>query len=280
MAGAVLKKRMIVLTQVVTYYSTPMHPYHTIILFLGLSCTFSAKAPSPTAVAAAAPADSIPTPIFPKPDRAYPASRALVEKQRKALKAAYAAGLISLDSVGQAFTNCLLTEIVPHWYGTTWAFEGHTETPGQGQIACGYFVSTTLLHTGLNLNRYRLAQQGPADEALMLSQGDTVRVVRRSGAAQAMALWREQLRDGLYFIGLDAMHVGYLLKLGARLYFLHSNYAQPYQVQLQRAEESVLMGFSTFYLADITFNGRLMEYWLNGEKVPLINNGILAEQQK
>ncbi|MCK6691616.1 MAG: hypothetical protein L6Q97_05885 [Thermoanaerobaculia bacterium] len=139
-------------------------------------------------------------------------------------------------------------------------------------------MSTTLLHAGLYLNRYHLAQQGPADEALMLSLGDTVRVIRRPDAAQALTFWREQLRDGLYFIGLGANHVGYLLKQGPGLYLIHANYAPPYQVQLQKAEESVLTGFSVFYLADITFNRRLMAYWLSGEKVALSNQGILAEQ--
>lgn len=193
------------------------------------------------------------------------------------MKAAYTAGHITLDSVSRAFTNCLLREIIPHWYGTPWAFEGHTETPGQGQIACGYFVSTTLLHTGLNLDRYRLAQQSPVDEALMLSLGDTVRVTRRDNATKALALWRKRLRDGLYFIGLEATHVGYLLKRDDGLYFIHSNYAAPLEVQLQRAEESVLMGFAVFYLTDITFNRRLIRYWLRAEKVPLKNKGILTE---
>lgn len=222
--------------------------------------------------------DSLSMPHFSRPERDYPASRALALQKRDALKAGYNAGRISPDSVGAVFTEVLLKEIIPHWYGTPWSFGGYTDTPGQGYIACGYFVSTTLLHTGLNLNRYRLAQQGPADEALMLCLGDTVRVMRRADAAQALAFWREHLRDGLYFIGLGANHVGYLLKQGPGLYLLHSNYAPPYQVQLQKAEESVLTGFSAFYLADISFNRRLMEFWLSGEKMPLKNQGILTEQ--
>ena len=167
---------------------------------------------------------------------------------------------------------------MPHWFGTYWTFSGHTETPGQGDIACGYFVSTTLLHSGLNLNRYRLAQQSPVNEALMLSLGDTVRVMRRDSAAKVLAIWRTQLRDGLYFLGLDYGHVGLLLKQSGGFYFIHSNYMGPeVEVQIQRTEESVLMGFPVFYVADITFNRRLMEYWLSGEKVPLEIKGIQLE---
>ncbi|MCC6460131.1 MAG: hypothetical protein IT260_06655 [Saprospiraceae bacterium] len=148
--------------------------------------------------------------------------------------------------------------------------------PGQGNIACGYFVSTTLLHAGLRLNRYRLAQQGPADEALMLSLGDTVRVCRR-GAAAALKQWRNQLREGLYFIGLGGNHVGFLLQQDGELYMLHANYVGPVAVQLQPAAESVLMGFQEFYLADITYNRRLMERWLTGKEVKLEKKGILQE---
>lgn len=258
--------------------ASKMRPFFALILLYLFSCTTRSGDSSPAPTLKIVLPDSLPVPHFSRPNRDYPASRALAEQKRDALKGAYHAGRISTYSVGRVFTEMLLKEIIPHWYGTPWAFEGHTETPGQGQIACGYFVSTTLQHAGLNLNRYRLAQQSPADEALMLSLGDTVRVVRRSDAAQALTFWRKQLHDGLYFIGLGAYHVGYLLKQGPGIYLIHSNYAPPYQVQLQKAEESVLTGFSVFYLADITFNRRLMEYWLSGEKVALRKQGILIEQ--
>ncbi len=213
-------------------------------------------------------------PVFSRPDRTYLDSRAQVEQTRKTLKRGYDAGLISADSVGRAFTNSLLEEVVPYWHGTSWSFTGHTEIPGQGEIACGYFVSTTLLHTGLNINRYRLAQQSPSDEALMLSLGDTVRVTRRETGAKALEFWRSHLRDGLYFVGLGEGHVGYLLKQGAGLYFIHANYTYPRGVQMQRAEESVLAGFQDFYLANITHNQRLMEYWMSGKKIPLQSEGV------
>lgn len=223
--------------------------------------------------------DTVPTPYFPKPDREYAASRTLTDKSRKTLKTAYARGGISADSVGKAFTNCLLETIIPYWYGTPWTFTGHTEIPGQGDIACGYFVSTTLLHAGLNLNRYRLAQQGPSDEALMLSLGDTVRVTRCDDATQALDHWRTALRDGLYFVGLGANHVGFLLKSGPGLFLIHSNYAGQREVQLQPVEESVLMDFREFFLADITYNRRLIEHWMSGEAVPLRNTGVLADEK-
>lgn len=237
-----------------------------------LSCNQSPAPSVPGANPIASQPDTLPTPRFLQPKHEYATSRSIMEKQRQALKQSYALGTVTLDSVGQVFTQYFLTEIIPHWFGTHWTFSGHTEVPRQGDIACGYFVSTTLLHAGLNLNRYRLAQQSPVNEALMLSLGDTVRATQRDNALKVLAVWRSKLHDGLYFIGLGDGHVGFLLKQQGEFYFLHANYAAPVGVLLQPVEESVLMGFQDFYLADITFNRRLMEHWLSKSKIPLQTN--------
>ena len=250
-----------------------MYLFWTIALFLGLSCTDPAPQVSGASRSKIA-VDSLPLPPFKPVAQDYAGSRKRVENQRKDLKTAFDQGEISLDSVGKVFTQELLNEIIPHWFGTPWAFSGHTETPRKGEIACGYFVSTTLLHAGLPLNRFRLAQQSPEDEALMLSLGDTVWVTQRDHARQALDAWRTTLRDGLYFIGLGQSHVGFLFKSGNGVYLIHSNYNFPQQVMVQRAEESVLMGFQQFHLTDLTFNHKLLQYWLTQSPMPLQNKGI------
>ncbi|WP_346883237.1 hypothetical protein [uncultured Algibacter sp.] len=55
----------------------------------------------------------------------------------------------AIDSASHYIYSKLINDIVPHWYGTTWDFNGHTNIPNQGDIACGYFVSTTLKHIGV-----------------------------------------------------------------------------------------------------------------------------------
>ncbi len=169
----------------------------------------------------------------------------------------------------QAFTNTLLDDIIPYWYGTDWSFEGHTTAPRSGQIACGYFVSTTLLDAGLRLNRFRLAQQAPEVEATMLSFGKKVIVLNSDSPYTAAAVLAQQLQEGLYFIGLGNSHVGYLLKRDGQLTAIHSNYVTPSEVAAQPIMESVYVGFGTFYLADITWNDQLLKYWLKGGEVPL-----------
>lgn len=243
--------------------------FFAIVLLFSISCTHNSPPEVHATIPSIGQVDTFPPPRLSLPKHDYANSRTIMEKQRQTLHHAHKKGQVSTDSVGKAFTKYFLAEIVPHWFGTHWTFSGHTEVPRQGDIACGYFVSTTLMHAGLNLNRYRLAQQSPVDEALMLSLGDTIRTIQRSDAHQVLKVLRTRLRDGLYFVGLGDGHVGFLLKDHDRFYFLHANYAAPVGVLLQPVEESVWMGFQDFYLADITFNRRLMEHWLNGDKIPL-----------
>ena len=76
-----------------------------------------------------------------------------------------ASALQHSHKANKIFTLFLLNNIIPHWYGTKQDFCAYTETPKQGVIACGILVSTTLKDMGLNVNRYKLAQQSPTNEA-------------------------------------------------------------------------------------------------------------------
>ena len=67
--------------------------------------------------------------------------------------------LNSDSMVSESFYYVMTDSVFPDWMGTKWDFNGVSNVPGKGMIACGYFVSTTLKHIGFNLNRYKLAQQ-------------------------------------------------------------------------------------------------------------------------
>ncbi len=110
---------------------------------------------------------------------------------------------------GKDLENYLINEIIPHWYGTPWDFNGYTNIPNEGVIACGYFVSTTLLHAGIQINRYHLAQQAGLNEAKSLAIEDK-NYETIYGIEQLKVALQERYEDGLYFVGLDS-HVGYLL---------------------------------------------------------------------
>ena len=50
----------------------------------------------------------------------------------------------TLNQIRDKFTTYLVRDIIPQWYGTKWSFDGYSEIPKSGSIACGYFVSTSL----------------------------------------------------------------------------------------------------------------------------------------
>jgi hypothetical protein len=172
-----------------------------------------------------------------------------------------------IDSAEKYIFYALLNKILPHWYGTEWDFEGHTNTPNEGYIACGYYVSTTLNHVGYNLNRYRLAQQHSLIAIKTVELADTF---INFGCGDAYCLEesiQKNLPDGLYMIGLDC-HVGYILKNHGKVFFLHSSYMDPLEVVIERFRESSPLTSSTIFLMGrILPNKELTKKWILDEEI-------------
>lgn len=201
-----------------------------------------------------------------KPATDYNSAKAAITRQRTALQIAYHANQVSLDSVSRYFTKAFVNTIIPHWYGTKWSFEGHTSVPGTGEIACGYLVSTTLNHCGVNINRYKVAQQTPYNEALTYACGDSVYVTASAAEVNSMIL-QSQFAEGLYFVGLSGSHVGLLLKRGERIFFIHSDYVDGKTVIEDAATSQVLAYYNRFYITALSGNQIFIKKWLANEAI-------------
>jgi len=178
---------------------------------------------------------------------------------------------VSLDSIRSSFEKALLHQIIPYWKGTKWTFEGHTSTPQVGTIACGYFVSTTLNHAGVKINRYRLAQQSPINEAKSLSINSEVIEIAEDSSVQNIAAIKEAVPKGIHFIGFDQSHVGYLLKKSDQLYLIHSNYLDAKGVEIEAIEQSeVFASYDRFYIAEISSNEGFLRSWISGNIIEVI----------
>ena len=200
--------------------------------------------------------------------KSYDLAKADITQLRSRLVEGLRQDLISLDSVKAVFTNHLVDKIIPHWYGTPWSFGGHTAVPNQGEIACGYFISTTLRDMGVKLNRYKLAQKSPIDEAKSISCGAEILNVVQQNPEKAMAEIDALTREGIYFIGFDKSHVGYLLKRKGELFLIHSNYLYPSKVCMERLEESrAFKSYAKFHLVEISNNDTLIRHWLENKAV-------------
>ena len=170
-----------------------------------------------------------------------------------------------LKKAGSCLRKSLTDQIYPCWYGTEWDFNGITETPCQGKIACGYFVSTTLKHAGINVNRYKLAQK--YSHAIVKSVCTDVKVYN---SFEDMITRLKGSTDDIYVVGLDN-HVGVLSKQGEEIYFIHSSFVYPSYVQREPAESSIVLGGSNIYvLGNMTSNTALLKSWLMGTTVKVL----------
>ncbi|MEO0405183.1 MAG: hypothetical protein AAF193_09960 [Bacteroidota bacterium] len=177
----------------------------------------------------------------------------------------------SLEELSVVFEYCLMEKIIPCWYGTKWSFEGHTNNPKEGEIACGYFVSTTLKHIGVPLNRYRLAQQNPLNEAKTLAMGTEVLTIEYEDLSQLKVRLNKAVEEGVYFIGFDEFHVGFAHVKGDRIFLIHSNFIGSKGVVNEDFFESEVVGMcNRIHLVNLHQNEMLLKAWMNGEEIPIV----------
>jgi hypothetical protein len=252
---------------------------YLVLLILSLACTAQpANCPEiavPTTTIAPATDSIVPRSLLPNlaalstvpPTQSYQQTRRKIAQQKEH----WQAQPLPLDSISQLFETALVHQIIPYWAGTPWTFEGHSSTPHTGSIACGYFVSTTLKAIGLNLNRYHLAQQSPINEAKSLALSTPVIFIEEASTAANIAAINAHLKAGIHFIGFDQSHVGYVYKKDGALYLIHSNYLDAVGVELEPiAQSAVFDSYSRFYLAELSTNHALLEYWKNGTVVSIV----------
>jgi hypothetical protein len=202
----------------------------------------------------------------------YQSLRDSIEIKRNVLAKEYnskntAQGKKLVLNKARVYLRDVLTEkVYPTWYGTTWDFNGITETPGNGTIACGYFVSTTIRHTGINVNRYKLAQK--YSHAIVKSLCNDVKVY--SDFENVMSYLKTR-PDDLYVVGLDN-HVGMISKKGKEINFIHSSFVYPSHVISEDATTSSVLGGSDVYvIGNMTSNPLLLKAWLLGTKITILD---------
>jgi len=171
-----------------------------------------------------------------------------------------------LAQAREVLTRSIYTEIFPCWYGTGWDFNGTTEVPRQGKIACGYFVSTVLRDVGWRVQRARLAQQASENIILSLTTEPHIKRFRRIPIADFVKTVREW-GPGVYVVGLD-IHTGFIVNDGDEVYFVHSSYVDPFAVVKETALDSKILQASAYrVLGKITADGELIKSWLLNKEI-------------
>lgn len=114
-----------------------------------------------------------------------------------------------------------MDEAFSYWYGTSWAFNGTSQIPGEGSVACGYFVTTVLRDVGFNVKRRAWAQLASESLIRKLIDKKHIRVFVKTELDDFLTAI-EAMGDGMYIVGLDT-HIGFLLCTNGYVYFIHSS---------------------------------------------------------
>lgn len=179
-----------------------------------------------------------------------------------------AADSIQKDSILQ-FTqnylhNTISTIILPQWYETVWDFNGISETPKKGAVACGMFVTVILKDAGFNISRIKSGQL--ASEVLIKKL--TKNIKRFSNQKMDKIIdYMEKCPDGLYIVGLDT-HVGFINKQGKSITFIHSNYYSPHvKVMSQQLSDTSPLTDSGYRIIGKILDYEMTKKWILNEKI-------------
>ncbi|HEY6160693.1 MAG TPA: hypothetical protein VI112_05700 [Bacteroidia bacterium] len=189
---------------------------------------------------------------------------ALLKKMRDHISDADAKSEV-LKEAGKKFGEGLNARLFNYWYETDWDYNGTSEKPGEGSIACGYFVTTLLRDMGVKLDRSGLAQC--ASEG-MIKRLVSAKYIHRFSNYSITDYVKEikKLGDGTYLTGLDN-HTGFTVCDKGKVYFVHSGGGSPARVLKEDALTCGLLSASHYrVVGKITDDPVFLTKWLEGEK--------------
>lgn len=172
----------------------------------------------------------------------------------------------AVENDARLILELIMPEMMRCWIGTPYDFNGTAEKPGEGEIACGYFVSTVVRDAGFKVNRYKLAQQPSAN--ILRTFIPRERCLLEVGAEYSSYVDNlEKMDEGIYLIGLDT-HVGFIVNRSDGMKFIHSSGWRPWAVvEESRKDAGALQRSNWRMLGSLTGEPGVIRTWLSGDKV-------------
>jgi hypothetical protein len=205
--------------------------------------------------------------------KAYPALVASIETKRLKFDERWSTASATQQAPilieARSFLEKTITEdLFPCWMGTTWDFNGVSQKPGGGAIACGYFVSTILRDAGYKVERAKLGQQASQIIIKTMTTDDQIKITSNSSMENMVQVFKNR-GDGLYIVGLDS-HTGFVTVKGDTITFVHSNYYTPPRA----VSAEPLQGRNPFADSKYRVIGKLagdesVKRWITGVKIEL-----------
>ncbi|PZF71369.1 hypothetical protein DN068_18945 [Taibaiella soli] len=169
------------------------------------------------------------------------------------------------DSQRNAFIAAINNRIIPYWYGTPWSFNGMTQMPNEGSVACGYFVTTVLRDIGVPIDRVKLAQC--ASEAMIKALINPKYIFHfpEHYDLDSFNAQLTQLGNGVYIVGLDT-HTGFINVSSDGNWFIHSSGRFPQMVLKEKVTESKVLSNSKYkVVGKISADDDFLARWIANE---------------
>lgn len=162
----------------------------------------------------------------------------------------------------------LISQLFPAWDGTGWDFNGTSQRPGEGTIACGYFVTTLLRDAGWCLPRIKLARQPSQTIIRSVCEPRSIRILHAKPMSDFIS-YLESHGEGLYIVGLDT-HTGFVAFYGDSIAFIHASYYRPpCAVVTEPLVGRNPLNDSKYRMVGKILGSAMMHQWLTGECIEM-----------
>lgn len=176
---------------------------------------------------------------------------------------------ILLEEAGDYLERVFNQEIVLLWLKTDYDFNGTTQTPRNGEIACGYLVSTIIKQLGFNINRVKMAQAPSlASIRTLAPRKDRFYIRPASSPSGSLKQKLATTGKGLYIIGLD-YHTGFIIYNNEGIQFFHTGFRYVIKEPLKRSYR-ITFGARKGIYGGKPFTKSMLKKWMTKEPIQLI----------
>lgn len=160
--------------------------------------------------------------LKPEPKRTYDETIISIRARQKEFSQKHQGVDSELYEITDFWVKAISEDLYEHWQNTPWDFNGTARKPGEGPIACGYFVTTILSDMNFTLNRVKLAI---CPSSIMMKSVCSNQKIQNLSYLSYSNFNDNLLKmgKGVYIIGLD-FHTGFIINDGKENLFIHSNY--------------------------------------------------------
>lgn len=197
----------------------------------------------------------------------------LLEQERLLLASRYRTARTSQEKseILEDASNLLessLPEMMRCWLGHPWDFNGTAETPGKGEIACGYYVSTLMRDAGFKVKRVYLAQQASQTIINTFTRDKMIKGGGMNYDKYVKLIVNDPKYEGINIVGLDK-HVAFIVIKDGKMRFIHSSGGAPKCVVDEAKNEAYALKHSQYrVIGNISNNKEVLRKWLMGEAFP------------